>query len=135
MELFIRLVNGQPFEHPIMGDNFRQAYPEIDTNNLPNNFAKFERVPKPSLVYAKFNNPELTYQLVDGIVKDVWQIIEMTPQEILEKQNATKSAWLNHPYQSWIFNENICQYEAPTPYPDDGKNYDWDEQNLTWIEI
>ena len=44
MELFIRLVNGEPFEHPIMGDNFREAFPHIDTDNLPSEFARFLRV-------------------------------------------------------------------------------------------
>jgi len=135
MELFIRLLDGQPFEHPIMGDNFRQAFPNIDTNNLPDNFAKFERIPKPSLVYAKLNNPQPTYQWVDGVVKDVWDITQMTEQEILEKQNAVKVAWANHPYQSWVFNETICQFEAPIAYPDDGKKYDWNEEQLAWVEF
>ena len=45
MELFIQVdENGQAKEHPIHGDNFRQAFPHIDTNNLPSNFARFERV-------------------------------------------------------------------------------------------
>ena len=31
MELFIQIdENGQAKEHPIMGDNFRQAFPDID---------------------------------------------------------------------------------------------------------
>ena len=42
MELFIRIdENGQAVDHPIMGDNFRQAFPDIDVNNLPSNFARF----------------------------------------------------------------------------------------------
>ena len=44
MELYIQIRNGQPFEHPILGDNFRQAFPKIDVSNLPPEFAKFERI-------------------------------------------------------------------------------------------
>lgn len=83
MELFIRIVDGQPFEHPILGDNFRQAFPNVDVDNLPPEFARFERVPCPNpdegyyLVAAT-----CTYQWVDGVVKDVWEIVqEPIPQE------------------------------------------------------
>ena len=49
MELFIRIVDGAPFEHPIMGDNFREAFPHIDTENLPPEFARFVRVAMPTI--------------------------------------------------------------------------------------
>ena len=39
------------------------------------------------------------------------------------------------PYDSWIINEDTCQWMSPTPYPDDGKAYNWDEATLSWIEI
>lgn len=39
------------------------------------------------------------------------------------------------PFPSWTLNEDTCLWDAPTPYPDDGKPYHWDEETLTWIEI
>lgn len=39
------------------------------------------------------------------------------------------------PYESWVINEETCQWVAPTPYPDDGKQYYWDETSTSWIEI
>ena len=36
------------------------------------------------------------------------------------------------PYESWELNEDTCQWQAPVPYPEDGKLYIWDESNLTW---
>jgi len=36
------------------------------------------------------------------------------------------------PYASWILNEDTCQWVAPTPYPDDGDIYTWNEVLLTW---
>jgi hypothetical protein len=39
------------------------------------------------------------------------------------------------PYPSWILNENTCQWEAPVPYPDDEKRYEWNEENQSWDEV
>ena len=36
------------------------------------------------------------------------------------------------PYDSWSLNEDTCKWEAPTPYPTDGKVYLWDEPTLSW---
>lgn len=39
------------------------------------------------------------------------------------------------PFDSWILDEETCHWQAPTPYPTDGKAYDWNEENTTWKEI
>ena len=39
------------------------------------------------------------------------------------------------PYPSWVLNEDTCLWEAPVPYPQDGKMYRWDEATLSWVEI
>lgn len=39
------------------------------------------------------------------------------------------------PYPSWILNTTTCQWEAPVPYPNDGKLYTWDEATLSWVEV
>ena len=36
------------------------------------------------------------------------------------------------PFNSWILNEDICLWEAPVAYPDDGERYTWNETNLNW---
>jgi hypothetical protein len=38
------------------------------------------------------------------------------------------------PFASWTLNEETCQWDAPTPYPTDGKPYYWDEPTTSWIE-
>lgn len=38
------------------------------------------------------------------------------------------------PFNSWLLNEETCQWIPPMPYPDDGKQYYWDESTKTWIE-
>ena len=39
------------------------------------------------------------------------------------------------PFNSWSLNEQTCRWEAPIPYPDDGKNYQWNEETLSWDEV
>jgi hypothetical protein len=37
-------------------------------------------------------------------------------------------------FPSWIYNEEIKQWEAPVGYPVDDKNYLWNETSLSWEE-
>lgn len=39
------------------------------------------------------------------------------------------------PFSSWILNEETCLWDAPTPMPNDGKLYRWDEDTTSWTEI
>lgn len=37
-------------------------------------------------------------------------------------------------FLNWILNEETCLWEAPIPYPQDGKFYQWDENTQNWEE-
>lgn len=39
------------------------------------------------------------------------------------------------PYPSWVLNTMTYQWEAPVPYPNDGKAYYWDEATLSWKPV
>jgi hypothetical protein len=39
------------------------------------------------------------------------------------------------PYPSWVLDEFSCLWNAPVPYPTDGKRYSWNEESLAWDEI
>jgi len=39
------------------------------------------------------------------------------------------------PYNSWILDEEKAQYKAPVDYPDDGKDYRWNEDTVNWEEV
>jgi hypothetical protein len=39
------------------------------------------------------------------------------------------------PYSSWVLNETTCKWEAPIPYPTDGKDYYWNENLQEWEEV
>jgi len=36
------------------------------------------------------------------------------------------------PFNSWILNEDTCNWESPVAYPSDGNPYKWNESTLTW---
>jgi hypothetical protein len=39
------------------------------------------------------------------------------------------------PYASWILNQATCLWEPPTPMPQDGKMYSWNEPTTSWQEV
>lgn len=39
------------------------------------------------------------------------------------------------PYPSWNLNEETCKWEAPKPYPSDGKSYLWNEELSDWSTV
>lgn len=36
-------------------------------------------------------------------------------------------------YPSWLWDDESWSWVAPTPYPEDGNGYTWDEDTLAWI--
>ena len=107
----------------------------MDLNNLPDTFARFERV-VPTMLGIYEISEGATYEWVDGIVKDVYHRRAMTAEERTAKQDAVKAEWQqNNGFVSWMFNEETCAFEPPVPYPEDGKVYMWDEPTLTWVEF
>jgi hypothetical protein len=38
-------------------------------------------------------------------------------------------------YPSWTLNLETANWEAPVPYPTDGKRYAWNEATLSWVEV
>lgn len=50
--------------------------------------------------------------------------------------DAQKDAFIPpKPYDSWTLNETSCLWESPTPKPNDGKFYKWEESTTSWVEI
>ena len=134
MNCYIRMLNGAPSEHPIVRLNMSQAFPDMDLDNLPPEFAKFIRIEAPALgVYEK--NQTVAYELVEGMAgtyTDVFYSEPMTAEEITTKQDAVKAEWAISGFASWTFNEAICDYDAPVAMPEDGGPYYWIEDTTSW---
>jgi hypothetical protein len=132
MNMFIKVLNGVPHGNPILEDNFRQAFPDIDVNNLPEGWARFERIEPPMIgVYEVYEGA--SYQQDGDVFKDSHQIRQMTNEEKIQTQNHVKQAWSDAGgFSSWIFDEETCSFNAPVAQPADGRSYIWDEENLRW---
>ena len=49
--------------------------------------------------------------------------------------DAERDAFIEpQPFSSWVLNEETCLWESPVEYPNDGKEYIWDENQVNWIE-
>ena len=50
--------------------------------------------------------------------------------------DANRDAFIGEkPFASWILDEATCDWVSSIPYPNDGKNYAWNEDTLSWDEI
>ena len=38
------------------------------------------------------------------------------------------------PYPSWTLNESTCLWEPPTPVPDKIHTWEWNEEQLSWVQ-
>ena len=133
MELFIQIRDGQPFEHPILGDNFRQAFPNIDTDNLPPEFARFVRVAASPVgtfeVYEVCG--ECVYALVDGVYTDVHNVRPMTDEEKAAKIAEARERLL----PNWTLNEETLQASPPPrPTVKGAYPYKFDRETNLWVE-
>jgi hypothetical protein len=39
------------------------------------------------------------------------------------------------PFPSWTLNQSKWTWQPPTPYPADGKKYDWNESTTSWVTV
>lgn len=50
--------------------------------------------------------------------------------------DSTRDAFIPpKPFNSWILNEDTCQWSAPIPMPNDSNEYFWDEATQSWIVV
>jgi len=135
MRKFIQIKDGQIYRHPILEQNMRVAFPDIDLDNLPESWAEFIRHPKPKIgPYQIYQGVE--YQWIDGKVQDVHLVREMIQSEKDEKIRVTKEQWTNGGgFASWVFNETECRFKPPIPYPEGDQIMTWDETTISWKPV
>ena len=134
MNLYIETENGQPKNHPAFEDNLIAAF-----GSVPAHWVPFERIERPRLsVYEVWTAEDPTYELVDGVYKDVWHKRDMTAEEKADKQQRIRDDWALQDqaenFTAWTFDEVTCAYVPPTPRPETG-NYFWQGTTSSWVEI
>jgi hypothetical protein len=136
MNLYIQTENGQAINHPAFEDNLIQAFGEV-----PSHWEPFVRVERPALTeYQVFEDPNVTYEKVDGVWTDVFHIRDMTTEEkaiaLQNKIDTAKAMWAALPdrdnFSAWTFNDETARYEPPIPRPTEG-NYFWQGTTNSWV--
>jgi hypothetical protein len=113
-----------------MGDNFRQAFPTIDTGNLPPEFARFKRITAPEIgPFDVLEGP--VYEWDGSLVKDVWTILPMTEEAKAAKISEYQA--MPPPFPNWTLNLDTLVWEAPVPKPTEGGPYRWDINTNSWV--
>ena len=101
--------------------------------------------------FAKLNNNTVTDVIVaeqdfinSGQVGDSFLWVQTSYNNNFRKNYAgigytydkTRDAFIPpKPYPSWTLVEDTCQWTAPVDYPDDNKDYLWNEETQAWVEI
>jgi hypothetical protein len=131
--------SGNPIEHPIVLDNFLEAFPDTDISNdtPPDGFAWFIRkervsaslsnpVPKNHKIACKYT------RISDTTIQDEYYYLALTQEEIAQLDEDFKL--MPQPFPSWTADYDNRIWIAPSPKPTDG-NYYWNEKELSWIKI
>ena len=91
---------------------------------------------KKTLTESYIKNIDCTYVWNNGSIVTEWPIEYYPPEEKLERQNIIKDAFANNVgFTSWLWNEEECRFDPPTPKPNDGHNYNWDEPTTSWVRV
>jgi len=90
-------------------------------------------------VVGKINNWEAYYGALNGVVCKRTSYngnIRKNFAGIGYSYDEDRDAFIPpQPYESWVLDEETCRWEAPTPYPDDGVMYEWDEETTDWVAV
>ena len=97
MNLYIRIKDGQPFEHPILEENAHQAWPDVNFSLLPDWLGRFRRIPQPTpdvMPVSPYQRAVCSYTLAaDGFWEDTWGVEDLSAGEIqVIKRNARNNA-------------------------------------------
>jgi hypothetical protein len=79
---------------------------------------------------------QTSYNTIGGVHKLDGTPLRKNYAGIGYKYNQTRDAFIpKQPFNSWTLNEDTCNWETPSAYPDDGKMYNWNEETTSWVEV
>ena len=84
---------------------------------------------EPEIWYGNFRNQSCKRTSYNGNIRKNYAGIGFTYDEFRDAFIAPK------PFESWLLNEESCNWFPPVDMPADGKSYYWDESTLSWLEI
>jgi hypothetical protein len=137
MNLYIETdENGQTKNHPAFDDNLIQAF-----GFVPQHWEPFIRVERPiPTAYQILDSQEPTYQKINGVWTDNWNLRDMTSEEKLAKQQSIRDEFNNREqasnWSAWTLDETTCLMVPPIPRPEpiEGKLVFWCGADNNWKE-
>jgi hypothetical protein len=132
MNLLIKVENNKAVDHPIMEENLKYFYPDLDVNNPPEGYARFIRKPYPEL--TPFQKVESIEYVIDDalsteygtiVYTDKYNVVDLTDEELIE-YSAAQVRSANEKMQADV--------NAPYPPPDDGDLYVWSSITNSWFK-
>lgn len=83
----------------------------------------------PEVWYGKFRSQKCVRTSYNGNIRKNYAGIGYTYDEERDAFIPPK------PFESWLLDEETCQWQAPTPYPGDAETlYVWDEEVGDWVQ-
>lgn len=82
----------------------------------------------PEIWYGNFRNQKCKRTSYNGKIRKNYAGVGFTYDEIRDAFIPPK------PFESWLLDENTCNWKAPVECPTDGKPYYWNEETLSWEE-
>ena len=140
MKLYIRIKDGVPFEHPILEDNFKEAFPHVDVDNLPPEFSYFVRLDPPKAGLFKVA-VHAGYEFKNGAWTDLYQEQDIPEDQKKRMQDLVKEVWAQLPnrdnFTAWFYDETTNSYQPPIPRPEtiNAKSVRWCGADNSWKEV
>ena len=108
------------------GFDFKKEKNTIKKMNFPPKGVKYIEFKNGYILSERLNTePDNLYDIIVWAKKDDVRIEKTFTLEI---PKPTK------PFESWVWNNELLHWEAPIPYPQDDKEYEWDEENQNWVK-
>lgn len=120
MAHFARVVGGQVVKVHVLNNDVMTNKEGAEDPDLGKQFlADLHGYPPEEIVQCSYN----------GKIRYNYPLVGDTYDSVKDAFIAPK------PFESWLLNEQNCQWYAPVPMPEDDNIYNWDEASTSWIAL
>ena len=113
-------------------------FAQIDENNIVTQVLVIEQDVVDTGLFGDPNTwIQTSYNTIGGVHKLGGTPLRKNYAGIGYTYDVTRDAFIPpKPFNSWILNEETCDFQPPTPRPADylTKQYIWNEPTLSWVE-
>jgi len=129
-DLYIGFTEEQPIAH---FKNLRFGFELRQGENIK----QYAMFPKPNVRYVQTDQEYLEVIRLNTVTDQTYDLFLWAENDDIriEKTFELTIPRPEKPYESWVWNIELLNWESPTPYPEDGKDYTWNEETQSWQEV